>query len=91
MAPHKGRWPAADPDSGIGEAMPLVMEWLAEQGVHAMIRVDPERLAERRPAWTFTASGGPLDLPVRADGDSLETCLTRALAILLDAGLRVPW
>ncbi|MFV0138140.1 hypothetical protein ACLGIH_34185 [Streptomyces sp. HMX87] len=37
----------------------LILEWLGEQGVDAMIRVDAERMREDRPAWTFTAGGGP--------------------------------
>lgn len=58
MTEAKGRWPKLDPDSGVDDATPLIPEWLGEQGVSAMIRVDAERPAEGRPAWTFAAGGG---------------------------------
>ncbi|MFI0451213.1 hypothetical protein [Actinomadura sp. 6N118] len=91
MTERKGRWPKIDRDGGIEDAVLLILEWLAEQGVNAMIRVDPERLAEGRPAWTFAANGGPLRHGMRADGASAAECLSRALASLRDAGVVVPY
>jgi hypothetical protein len=46
----KGRWPEPDPDHGVEDATLFVLEWLGEQGVGAMIRVDAERMREGRPA-----------------------------------------
>ncbi|WP_380281526.1 hypothetical protein [Kitasatospora purpeofusca] len=69
----------------------LILEWLGEQGVNAMIRVDAERVRDRRPPWTFAASGGPLSQPFRADGASAEQCMGRALIQLRDAGVIVPF
>ncbi|MEW9533290.1 hypothetical protein [Microbispora sp. NPDC049125] len=91
MTAHKGRWPKVDQKSGIEDAALPILEWLAEQGINAMIRVDPERLAEGRPAWTFVANGGPLSLEMRADGISAEQCLSFAVARLRDAGVEVPF
>lgn len=88
MATHKHRWPKTQ--EGIEDAALLILEWLAEQGVNAMIRVDPERLAEGRPAWTFAASGGPLPHGIRADGADADQCLSRALAELSATGINVP-
>ncbi|GAA2125505.1 hypothetical protein [Actinomadura napierensis] len=76
---------------GIEDAALLILEWLAEQGVHATLRVDPERLAEGRPAWTFAASGGPLPHGMRADGADADACLSLALAVLREAGVDVPY
>ncbi|GAA1633445.1 hypothetical protein GCM10009733_033020 [Nonomuraea maheshkhaliensis] len=91
MKAHKDRWAKVDPRSGIEDAALLILEWLAEQGISAMIRVDPERLAEGRPAWTFSAYGGPLGLGMRADGVSAEQCLSVAIARLRHAGVKVPF
>ncbi|MGI8329791.1 hypothetical protein ACRYCC_07475 [Actinomadura scrupuli] len=49
MTGRKGRWPKVDHGSGIDDAALPILEWLAEQGVNAMLRVDAERLAEGRP------------------------------------------
>ncbi|MFH8520555.1 hypothetical protein ACH4CE_37015 [Streptomyces gelaticus] len=35
----------------------LILEWLGEQGVNAMIRVDAEKVADNGPTWTLP---GPL-------------------------------
>jgi len=78
------------PDNGIEDAVLLILEWLGEQGVNAMLRVDAERLAEGRPAWTFAASGGPLTTGMRADGASAERCLSLAVARLRELGVDVP-
>ncbi|WP_214317578.1 hypothetical protein [Nonomuraea sediminis] len=91
MTGRKGRWPKADQGRGIEDAALLILEWLAEQGVNAMLRVDAERLAEGRPAWTFAASGGPLVSGMRADGPSAEVCLLLAVARLRDLGVDVPF
>ncbi|MFD0634446.1 hypothetical protein ACFQ9X_25770 [Catenulispora yoronensis] len=48
-----------EPPTGIDEVALLILEWLGEQGIGAMLRVDALRLAEGRPHWTFAASGGP--------------------------------
>lgn len=55
-----------------------------------MLRVDAERLAERRPPWTFAASGGPLSVGMRADGATVGECLSRAVARLRELGVDVP-
>ncbi|MEE1753016.1 hypothetical protein [Streptomyces sp. SP18CS02] len=34
-----------------------IMEALAEQGITVLLKVDAERMAERRKPWTFVASG----------------------------------
>lgn len=86
----RGRRPWA-PESGVEDATLLILEWLGEQGVGAMIRVDAERLREGRPAWTFAAGGGPLPVGMRADGASVAECMGRALVKLREAGLAVPF
>ncbi|MFD4955618.1 hypothetical protein [Streptomyces sp. NPDC058451] len=78
-------------DSGVEDAALLILEWLGERGVGAMIRVDAERWREGRPAWTFAASGGPLTSGLRADGASVAECMDRALLRLREAGLAVPF
>jgi hypothetical protein len=88
VATRKNRWPKTQ--DGIEDAALLILEWLAEQGVNALLRVDAERLAEGRPAWTFAASGGPLPHGLRADGSTADQCLSRALAELHTAGITVP-
>ncbi|MEV4999362.1 hypothetical protein [Streptomyces niveus] len=91
MAKGLRRWPKVDLDSGVEDATVLILEWLGEQGVGAMIRVDAERMRDGQPAWTFAASGGPLDVGVRADGASSAECMGRALLGLREAGLVVPF
>ncbi|KIZ15759.1 hypothetical protein SNA_24775 [Streptomyces natalensis ATCC 27448] len=86
-----GRRPKVDLDSGVEDATLLILEWLGEQGVGAMIRVDAERMREGRPAWTFAAGGGPLSEGMRADGSSVAECMGRALLKLRQAGLIVPF
>ncbi|MFC6881879.1 MULTISPECIES: hypothetical protein [Actinomadura] len=81
----------ADQQVDIEEVVLLILEWLAEQGINAFIRVDPERLAENRPAWTFAASGGPLSCGLRADGRTAGECLSRALLSLRARGIVVPY
>ncbi|MFF4508899.1 hypothetical protein [Streptomyces sp. NPDC001401] len=85
------RWPKPDPDSGVEDATLLILEWLGEQGVGAMIRIDAERLREGLPAWSSAASGGPLSSGLRADGASVAECRGRALLRLREAGLAVPF
>lgn len=46
-----------DPDQGVEDVTLVILEWLGEQGVGAVVRVDAERLREGRPAWTFAAGG----------------------------------
>ncbi|MEU9125242.1 hypothetical protein AB0C96_36325 [Streptomyces sp. NPDC048506] len=91
MTNAKGRWPKVDLESGVEDAVLLILEWLGEQGVGAMIRVDAERMQEGRPAWTFAAGGGPLQGGMRADGASVAQCMGRALFKLREAGLAVPF
>ncbi len=91
MTKATGRWPKLDPDQGVEDATLLILEWLGEQGVGAMIRVDAERLRAGRPAWTFAAGGGPLSGGMRADGASAAECMSRALVQLREAGLAVPF
>jgi hypothetical protein len=68
MTGNRGRWPKIDEEGGVEAVTLLILEWLGEQGVDAMIRMDAERLADNAPAWTFAASGGPLAHGMRADG-----------------------
>ncbi|MBL1087883.1 MULTISPECIES: hypothetical protein [Streptomyces] len=90
MGKGTGRWPKGDLDSGVEDATLLILEWLGEQGIGAMIRVDAERLREGRPAWTFAAGGGPLP-SMRADGASAGECMSRALSRMREAGVAVPF
>ncbi|MFD7323000.1 hypothetical protein ACFV9D_18215 [Streptomyces sp. NPDC059875] len=69
----------------------LILEWLGEHGVNAVIRMDAEWLADNAPAWTFAAGGGPLAKGMRADGRTVQQCMSFALARLRDAGLSVPF
>lgn len=87
----RGRWPKIDQDSGVEDAVLLILEWLGEQGVGAAIRVDAERLRDQKPAWTFTAGGGPLSHPMRADGATAHECLSGVLSYLREAGVDVPF
>ncbi|AWS43723.1 hypothetical protein [Streptosporangium sp. 'caverna'] len=91
MTGRKGRWPKIDQDTGIEDTALLILEWLAERGVNAMIRVDAERVAESSPVWTFAASGGPLEKGMRADGASAAVCLSLAVAKLREIGVDVPY
>ena len=91
MTEHRGRWPKADGDRGVEDVTLLILEWLAEQGVNAMIRVDAERMGEKRPPWTFAASGGPLEQGLRADGRTVQQCMSAALSRLRAAGIQVPF
>ncbi|MFE6489687.1 hypothetical protein ACFVGN_43085, partial [Streptomyces sp. NPDC057757] len=88
---ERGRWPKTDPDSGVEEVALLILEWLGEQGVDAMIRIDAERVRAGEPPWTFAAGGGPLAQGIRADGASARECLNRGLIRLRDAGLPAPF
>jgi hypothetical protein len=87
----RGRWPKVDQDSGIEDAALLILEWLGEQGVGALLRVDAERMLAGEPAWTFVASSGPLERVVRADGATVQQCLSFAIARLREAGVDVPF
>ncbi|MEU4675254.1 hypothetical protein AB0F91_46805 [Amycolatopsis sp. NPDC023774] len=91
MTGQKGRWPKVDHGGGVEDAALLILDWLAEQGVNAMLRVDAERLTEGRPSWTFVASGGLLSTGMRADGSSAEVCLSLAVARLRELGVDVPY
>ncbi|MFJ6407073.1 hypothetical protein ACIQK9_16345 [Streptomyces hydrogenans] len=91
MTGNRGRWPKIDQDGGIEDVTLLILEWLAEQGVNAMIRVDAERVAAKAPAWTFAAGGGPLEHGMRADGRTVQQCMSTALVQLREAGLSVPF
>lgn len=53
MTKARGRWLKVDLESGVEDATLLILEWLGEQGIGAMIRGDAERMREGRPAWTF--------------------------------------
>ncbi|MFJ3966125.1 hypothetical protein [Streptomyces sp. NPDC090036] len=90
MTGNRGRWPKID-QNGIEDVTLLILEWLGEQGVNAMIRVDAERVADNAPTWTFAASGGPLEHGVRADGRTAQQCMSAALSKLREAGLSVPF
>ncbi|MFI1177484.1 hypothetical protein [Streptomyces melanogenes] len=87
MDEAKRRRAKTNPDSGVEDVTVLVMEWLGEQGMHALLRVDPER---ERNQWTFFVAQGPLTDPVRIDGSSVNDCVGRVLARLKDQGISVP-
>ncbi|MFJ6566745.1 hypothetical protein ACIQNU_04950 [Streptomyces sp. NPDC091292] len=91
MSEGMGRRLKVDLDSGVEDVTLSILEWLGEQGVGAMIRVDAERMRDGQPAWTFVASGGPLDGGMRADGASVFECMGGALLRLREAGLAVPF
>ncbi|WP_329303480.1 hypothetical protein OG410_38990 [Streptomyces sp. NBC_00659] len=94
MTGNRGRRPKIDQDDqdgGIEDVTLLILEWLGEQGVNALIRVDAERVADNVPAWTFAASGGPLEQGMRADGRTVRQCMSAALSQLREAGLPVPF
>lgn len=90
MTGNRGRWPKID-QNGIEDVTLLILEWLGEQGVNAMIRVDAERVADNAPTWTFAASGGPLEHGIRADGRTAQQCMSAALSKLREVGLSVPF
>ncbi|MER7851529.1 hypothetical protein ABTZ98_03110 [Streptomyces bacillaris] len=52
LAKGMGQRPKVDLESDVEDATMLILEWLGEQGVGAMIRVDAERMRDGRPAWT---------------------------------------
>jgi hypothetical protein len=87
---RRERWAKTEPDSGVEDVALLVLEWLGEQGIDAMLRVDAARVCEGRPAWTFAAGGGPLPHGLRADGPTAARCLDLALLRLREAGVTVP-
>ncbi|MFI5867862.1 hypothetical protein [Streptomyces sp. NPDC051546] len=91
MTGEQDRRPMIDQDGGIEDVTLLILEWLGEQGVNAMIRVDAERAADNARAWTFAASGGPLEHGMRADGRTVQQCMSTALSQLREAGLSVPF
>lgn len=93
MTGNRGRWPKSDQHDGIEDVTLLILEWLGEQGVNAMIRIDAERLAANpnAPGWTFAANGGPLEHGMRAEGKTIQQCMTFALSELRKAGLPVPF
>lgn len=68
-----------------------LLQWLAEHGITALIKVDAERMAEATQPWTFVASGAPLGEEfVRTDAATLATCLNHALPRLAEHGIHVP-
>jgi hypothetical protein len=87
----RGRRAKINQDNGVEDAVLLILEWLGEQGVDAMIRVDAERLRDRKPAWTFVAGHGPLTHPLRVDGATAQECLSLALGHLRELGVEVPF
>lgn len=91
MTGNRGRWPKIDEERGVEDVTLLILEWLGEQGVSAVIRMDAERLADNASAWTFAASGGPLAQGMRADGRTVQQCMSVALARLRESGLAVPF
>ncbi|TXS22178.1 hypothetical protein EAO71_25705 [Streptomyces sp. ms191] len=91
MTGNQGRWSKIDQDNGIEDVTLLILEWLGEQGVNAMIRVDAESAADNAPAWTFAASGGPSEHGMGADGRTVQQCMSAALSQLRKAGLSVPF
>ncbi|MFG2833173.1 hypothetical protein ACGFWI_38010 [Streptomyces sp. NPDC048434] len=88
MTRAKNRLPKPDPDSGIEDVPLLILEWLGEQGISALIRFDAERPHNQ---WTFAASGGALSHPIRNDSASANTCLNNGLALMRAQGLNIPF
>lgn len=88
MSRTRTRLPKSDPDSGIGDVPLLILEWLGEQGVSALIRFDAQR---PRVPWTFTAAGGALPRPIRNDAASADRCLSNGLALMRKQGINVPF
>lgn len=60
VARPKNPLPEPDADNGIEDVSLLILEWLGEQGISALIRFDAQR--PRNP-WTFAAAGGELTHP----------------------------
>lgn len=89
--PGKGRWPKTSQDTAPGDMALLIMEWLAEQGINALLKVDPVRLAEDGRPWTFIASGGPVPDFVRAEAATPELCVSMVVARLREVGVDVPY
>jgi hypothetical protein len=87
----KRRWAKPDPNGGIEDVALLILEWLAEHGVNALIKVNPERLAEGKPAWTFVVSGGDTCGGMRVDGATAGECLSRGVIELREAGVEIPF
>ncbi|MFF9787687.1 hypothetical protein [Streptomyces nigrescens] len=88
MARPRNRLPKSDPDSGIEDVPLLILEWLGEQGISALIRFDAQR---PRTPWTFTAAGGALLHPIRNDAASADKCLNNGLALMRKQGINVPF
>ncbi|MET7701574.1 hypothetical protein [Streptomyces sp. NPDC005485] len=42
MTGSRGRWPKIDEERGVEDVTLLILEWLGEQGVNAMIRMDAQ-------------------------------------------------
>lgn len=87
MARPKNRLPKPDSDSGIEDVPLLILEWLGEQGVSALIRFDAQRPCN---PWTFAAAGGTLTHPVRNDAASANDCLSNGLTLIRKQGIDVP-
>jgi hypothetical protein len=83
----KRRWPEIQ--EGIDDLAVPILQWLGEQGINAMLRVDAERSASQ-PKWTFAASGGSLVHGMRADGRTAAECMSFAVARLRELGIDVP-
>ncbi|WP_406003396.1 hypothetical protein [Streptomyces sp. NBC_00829] len=49
MAKRLGRRPKVEQDSGVEDVTLSILEWLGEQGVGAVIRVDAERMRDGQP------------------------------------------
>ncbi|MFG2894953.1 hypothetical protein [Streptomyces sp. NPDC048248] len=88
MARAKNRLPKPDADSGIEDVSLLILEWLGEHGVSALLRFDAER---SRNQWTFAAAGGALSHPVRNDAASAGECLSNGLVLIRRQGMDVPF
>ncbi|GAA2029000.1 hypothetical protein GCM10009839_30440 [Catenulispora yoronensis] len=69
-----------------------VLQWLAQQGVTALIKADGERMhASSATPWTFVASGGPLsDAAVHFDATSVERIFQLAVPLLRQRSVVVP-
>lgn len=69
-----------------------ILQWLAEQGITALVKADGERmLASSACPWTFVASGGPLsDGAVHFDAASVEQIIRLAVPLLAQRDVVIP-
>jgi hypothetical protein len=80
--------PRLESTVGLADRVPEVLGSLGDLGLVCLVKIDGEREHKQ---WTVVISGEPLvDSFVRIDGNSLEYCLTKALARLREILPTVP-